>query len=114
MNPVSLPGHCVKLQVKLMADQAHNADEAFRRVSEAYQHLRSRSKGPAAEFWQKKLGALLNSIRPIQLAAPCVSIISVSCSGIQKVAGHTTFDLQHFAGAQALTTFNRYTLNLYS
>ena len=40
----------LKLEVKLMAGQAHNADEAFRRVSEAYQRLRSRSKGPKQNF----------------------------------------------------------------
>ena len=106
----------LKLEVKLMAGQAHNADEAFRRVSEAYQRLRSRNKGPN-RILTKKVGSnpQLHSANP----ARCSLCFHHRRLVLQNPeSGHTTYDLQPLLAlrvSQGYTTlYIQYITVLYS
>lgn len=99
-----------------MAGQAHNADEAFRRVSEAYQRLRSRNKGPN-RILTKKVGSnpQLHSANP----APCSLCFHQRRLVLQNPeSGHTTYDLQPLLAlsvSQGYTTlYIQYITVLYS
>jgi hypothetical protein len=96
-----------------MAGQAHNADEAFRRVSEAYQRLRSRNKGPN-RILTKKVGSnpQLHSANP----ARCSLCFHHRRLVLQNPeSGHTTYDLQPLLALRVSQGYTRTTLiQLYS
>ena len=99
-----------------MAGQAHNADEAFRRVSEAYQLLRSRNKGPN-RILTIKVGSnpQLHSANP----ARCSLCFHHRPLVLQNPeSGHTTYDLQPLLALRVspgyTTLYIQYYIVLYS